>query len=63
LQAQENATALTKETLGGVICAGGRGVGSIETMALMAEVTISEIGDGGSVGEESWFSELAQELQ
>jgi hypothetical protein len=52
LQAQENATVLTKETLGGVIFARGGGIGSIETIALMAEVTISEIGDGRSVEEE-----------
>jgi hypothetical protein len=53
LQARENATALTKETLR-VICVGGSGgVRLIETIALMAEVTIGEIGDDGSVGEES----------
>jgi hypothetical protein len=49
LQAWENATALTKETLRGVIFAGGGGIRSIETIALMAEVTISEIRDGRSI--------------
>jgi hypothetical protein len=43
-----------KEALGGVIFGGGGGAReSIETVALTAEGMISEIGDGGSVGEES----------
>jgi hypothetical protein len=53
LQAWETATTLTQEALGGVIFARGGGIGLIETIALMAEVTIGEIRDGESIGEES----------